>query len=135
MSTAVDLGELAERIAEHGPVAFLVTVGDGGPHVVSAPAALSEGVLVVEAGRTTAANAARHRRVTALWAPVPARPDYCLLVDGEAEVVDVVGVATEAVAAGTDRRQLRITPDRAVLHRMADAPGQGPSCITVIDRR
>lgn len=122
---AVDLEELAERMAEYGPVAFVVTVGERGPHVVSTRVVLDDhGSLVAGAGRTTAANAAERPRLTVQWPPVASRPEYCLLVDGDA-TVDHSG----------DQAVLRIRPDRAVLHRLADAPGDGPSCITVLDAR
>ncbi|MGI8793109.1 MAG: pyridoxamine 5'-phosphate oxidase family protein [Acidimicrobiales bacterium] len=122
MSIAVELQELAERVAEYGPVAFLITTGDdGAPHLVSTAVALTDdGALVVRIGRTTTANATARPRVTMMWSPVAARPEYCLIVDGNATV---------------DPDGCRIQPDRAVLHRMADATGDGPGCITVLDAR
>lgn len=124
MSISVDLSELAARIDEHGPVGFVVTVGEGGPHVVSARVSLdADGKLVAGAGNTTSANAAARPAVTVMWPAAPARAAYCLLVDGIATVVE-----------GPDRA-LHIAPSRAVLHRVAGAPGDGPSCITVLDHR
>ena len=120
MSVPVDLGDLRDKVAEHGPVAFLVTVGDdGAPHVVSASVDLDGDVLRAGCGRTTGANATRSPSVTVLW-PALAGAEYCLLVDG-----------TAAVADGS----IAVTPVRAVLHRVADAPGDGPTCVTVVDRR
>ena len=120
MSVAVELEELRDRIEEHGPVAFAVTVGDDGrPHVVSVGMAMEGDAVVATCGRTTAANATRSPSVTLLW---PARPgsDYCLIVDGTATV---------------DGDRLSVAPVRAVLHRVADAGGDGPTCIRVVDRR
>jgi hypothetical protein len=117
MSVPVELGELQQRLEEYGPFAFLVTVGDEGrPHVVSVSVALDGGVLNAGAGRTTSGNIAANPTVSLVW---PARPgdDYCLIVDGAAEV------AGETAA---------VDPTRAVLHRVAGAAGDGPSCITVL---
>lgn len=120
MSVPVDLADLRDRVAEHGPMAFLVTVGDdGAPHVVSASVTLDGDVLRAGCGRTTGANASRSPAVTVLW-PAPAGAEYCLLVDGTASVAD---------------GEIAVTPVRAVLHRVADAPGDGPTCVTVVDRR
>lgn len=122
MSIPVDISELADRLAEHGPVAFLVTVGSSGaPHVVSVGVVLAEGRLRCGAGRTTTANAAARPTVTLLWPGREGR-DYCLLVDGTAEI-------------DADGAQVAVVPVRAVLHRLHDAPGEGPSCVTVLDRR
>jgi hypothetical protein len=117
MSVPVELGELRERLEEYGPIAFLVTTGDGGrPHVVSVSVSLDGERLVAGAGRTTSANVAATPTVSLLW---PARDGgaYCLIVDGDAEV---------------DGDRVRVEPTRAVLHRLADAAGEGPSCITVL---
>ncbi len=124
MSVAVDLAELSERVAELGPMAFLVTVGSGDrAHVVSVTADIEGETLTAGAGRTTAANVAARPGVTMLW---PARPggDYCLIVDGLGRVD----------GAGADAR-IVVEPARAVLHRVAQAPADLPSCVTVLDRR
>ncbi len=124
MSLAVDLEGLDERIAEFGPAAFLVTVGDDGhPHVVSVAVARDGDRLATRAGRRTRANLAARPILTLLW---PAGPggQYSLLVDGE-------------VAAGgpgaDDDPTVAVTPTHAVLHRVADAPGEGPTCLPVSD--
>jgi hypothetical protein len=116
MSVKVELDELRERVDEHGPIAFLVTVGAEGPHVVSVAVALEDGVLTAGAGRTTSANIAARATVSLVW---PAGPDpaYCLIVDGTATVRD---------------ERVHVEPTRAVLHRLAGAAGDGPSCITVL---
>jgi hypothetical protein len=116
MSVPVELGELEDRLEEYGPIAFLVTVGGGRPHIVSVSVALDGGVLSAGAGRTTSANIAANPTVSLVWAARPGS-DYCLIVDGAASVV---GDAVE------------VEPTRAVLHRLAGAPGDGPSCITVL---
>lgn len=124
MSVRVDVEDLAEQIERFGDVAFLVTTGDGAaPHVVSVVAHLEDGKLVAGAGTTTARNITSSPRISMLWAPVDGG-DYCLIVDGDAHV-DGEGESRRAV----------VHPDRAVLHRMVDASGDGPSCITVLDQR
>jgi hypothetical protein len=117
VTVPVPLDALHEQIADVGPAAHLVTVGEhGAPHVVSVLVTVEGDRLVTEAGRTTGANAAASPSVSLLWAALP-RADYSLIVDGTAEV-----------AEGT----LSIRPTRAVLHRVATATGEGPSCITVL---
>jgi len=124
MSTVpVELGELRDRVAGYGPAAFLVTVNDvGRPHVVSVNVAFEDGELVAGAGRTTSANVAARPGVTLLWPP--SADGYSLIVDGPA-----------AVRAAADGPVIAIAPNRAVLHRTVTAPGDGPSCITVLDAR
>lgn len=122
MSVSVDVAELQAKSAEFGPVAYLVTVGDGGsPHLVSVTPEWSDdgAALRISAGKTTCANAASGS-VTLLWAGRPGG-DYCLIVDGAASVEDGAVVVVE--------------PQRAVLHRLASADSALPSCVKVLDRR
>lgn len=124
MSLAVELAELQERVAEYGPVAFVVTVGeDGRPHVVSARVTFDGGAVVAGVGRTTSGNVERNATATVLW-PAPDSGDHCLIVDG-AGSVDGEGSVRNVV----------VSPTRAVLHRLPDAPETTPSCITVLDQR
>ena len=119
MSVDVALNELAERIAEYGPTAFVVTVNaDGAPHVTSVSVTYGAGVVTTGAGRRTTENVQSRSAVTLLWSAVGGG-DYSLLVDGRA-VVDA------------DAETLTITPTAAVLHRLASAQGDGPSCIRVL---
>ncbi len=121
MSVRVALDELRERSAEFGAVAYLLTVtGDGRPHVVSVKVAWEDGTLVAGAGRTTSANVAGQPTVSMLWSH-PAHGDYSLIVDGTAETRE-----------RDDTTVVVIRPSRAVLHRLADADGDGPTCITVL---
>src|SRR5262245_51787906 len=113
MSVAVDLEGLTERIAEFGPAAFLVTIGDDGPHVVSVAVTQDGDRLAVPAGRRSRANAAARPAVTLLWPATPGGA-YSLLVDGAASTDD-------------DDGPVAITPTSAVLHRVADATGSGPT--------
>jgi hypothetical protein len=118
MSVAVDLAGLSERIAEFGPAAFLVTVGDEGPHVVSVQPREGETALLMAAGRSTRANIAARPAVTLLW-PAPPGGAYSLLVDG-----------TAAVVPGDDAT-VAVEPASGVLHRVAGATGSGPTCLPV----
>ena len=119
----VALEALREQIASVGPDVFLLPVSEGAsPHAVSAEVRWDGDQLVVGAGRTTARNVAAAPAVTLLW-PASGQ-DYSLIVDGSGAV---------------DGDVVRITPERAILHRSvrAAAPdghttGDAPRCITVL---
>lgn len=112
MSTTVELTDLSAAIALRGPTAFLVTVGEVGPHVVSVSVAMVGGRLEVGAGRRTARNVADHPEVTVLWPHGVEDRDNSLLVDGTASLM-------------ADGERAVITPSSAVLHR---ARNRGPDC-------
>lgn len=116
MSIEVALADLAEAITSRGPVAYLVTVSDGGPRVVSVGVEVGGDphpgtvTLTVGAGRHSAANVGDHPQVTLFW-PVDAdHPKHTLLVDGTATVT-------------SDGDRISISPTAAVLHRVR--AGQG----------
>jgi hypothetical protein len=124
MSVAVEIAKLGEQVAAFGPVALVVTVGASGrPHIVSARVGLAGEELVAEVGRTTSGNVEQTSTASLVW-PAAAGGDYCLIVDGSGSVR----------GEGDDQRVV-VTPTRAVLHRVADAAGEGPSCVTVLDQR
>lgn len=118
MSVPVDLAALRDRLAEHGPHPFLVTVNDDGtPHVTSVTVRLESDVLVAGAGRRTRQNVVARPAVALLWPPAE-DPGYSLIVD--------------AVATGDEgSEELRMAPHAAILHRVAGADGEGPSCLGV----
>ena len=119
MSEPVPVEALKERIAEFGGGAFLITTNaEGRVHVVSASPHVDDDRLTVAAGRTTRANVAANRSVTLLW---PRSPDgaYSLIVDGL------------ATADSNDHGEVTVMPSRAVLHRLADAVGDGARCMPV----
>ena len=121
VSVPVALDALRERVAEFGAAAYLVTVGENArPHVVSVSVEWAHGRLVAGAGRTTSANVAGRPAASLLWPPL-ADAGYCLIVDGAAEI-----------QAHGDSGVVVIEPSRAVLHRLVDATGDGPSCVTVL---
>ena len=58
--------------------------------------------------------------MTLVWPSAPGG-DYCLIVDGNA-------------TADADAEQLTVEPTFAVLHRVAGAPSDTPSCVAVLSR-
>jgi len=116
VSVPVDLGDVAQHLAERGPVAYLLTVSPGDrPHAVATEVAIDGRTLVCRTGNRSAANTGERPSVSLLW---PARhpSDYSLIVDGDGEVV----------GDGDDRR-IHVRLSSAVLHRPAartDAAGR-----------
>jgi hypothetical protein len=115
MSIAVALDELRRRVDEYGPHPFLVTAdGSGGTHVVSVAVRFDGEQFSLSAGRTTLANIDASATATLLWPGSDGR--YCLIVDGEAHHHGDVA---------------NVRPTRAVLHRLAGAPADLPSCVSI----
>jgi hypothetical protein len=117
VSVQVDVGELADRIAEFG-FAYLVTVGDDHrAHLVAVLPVLGGGSLVVGGlGRHSIANATGNPAVTLVWPPTE-DGGYSLIVDGTATVADASSVQVE--------------PTKAILHRpavAADGSRTGSDC-------
>jgi len=113
MSIAVELDDLPAKVATRTGQAYLVTIRDERPHVVSvAPAPQDDGTLVVGAGRRTALNIAERPEVTLLWPTDEGDPKHSLLVDGTA-------------APGPDGETLVVTPTSAILHRVRAADSNG----------
>jgi hypothetical protein len=105
VSIPVELDDLPDRIAGRTGQAYLVTIRDRRPHVVSVTPRPDAGTIVVGAGRRTAMNIAEHPEVTLLWPTDDGDPRHSLLVDG-----------TAAPTAGGE--ELVITPTSALLHRV-----------------
>jgi len=119
MSVRVELDGLWERIAEFGVRAYLVTVTpEATPHVVSVVVDRVDDHLAVGAGRRTRANLGANPTLTLLWSP-SADPSYSLVVDGTF-VADLDG-----------GERIAIDPTSAVLHKVAGADGDGPTCLPV----
>ncbi len=122
MSVGVSLEELWGKIEEFGDHPYVITSSvDGRPHVVSVPARVEDGCVVVTAGRTTSANVAANPVATLLWA-APAGAPYSLIVDGE------------GTRADGDADEVAVRPTRAVLHRVAGVAEDVPSCVEVLPR-
>jgi hypothetical protein len=118
VSVAVELEALWDRIDEYGPHPHLITAGgDGRPHVVSVSVRVDGDRIVMTAGNTSRANVAASAVATLLW-PAREGEDYSLIVDGEGEAL------TEAIA---------VAPTRAVLHRVASAGDEMPSCVQIVE--
>lgn len=115
MTVPVALDQLRDEVERFGAAAFLLTVSDDGrPHAVSAVLAWAGSELSAVAGRRTSANATARPMVTLLWPPHEPG-GYNLIVDGDATVAgDTIIVA----------------PTKAVLHRSAPAPADGPAAST-----
>jgi len=112
----VALEELARRVDEFGPHPFLVTTSsEGRAHVVSVAAQFDGAQFSLQPGRTSRTNLAGNESVTLLW-PGAGGP-YGLIVDGAARL------------DGDDA--VTIAPTRAVLHRLADASEDLPSCVRI----
>jgi len=119
VSVAVDLRALGERLDEYGPRAYLLTVTDGRrPHAVSVTVRLDGDRLITSVGRRTATNLVERPDATFLWSPVGPEGEYSLIVDGTA-------------VAPVDEGAIAVAPTRAVLHRVAGADGDAPTCIPV----
>ena len=117
MSVGVALDVLAQHIRDFGGNPHLVTVSaDGHAHVVSAAAPLDDGSFEIRAGRTTRTNVATNAAVTLLW--TRADGPYSLIVDGDAHLAN-------------DGEAIVVVPTRAVLHRLADASSELPSCVPI----
>jgi hypothetical protein len=116
MSVAVALDALQVQVDEFGNHPYLITVGAAGrAHVVSVRARFNGGTVFASAGRTSRANVDSNPTVTVLW-PAASGGPYSLIVDGEGKV-------------DFDAEEIAIIPTRAVLHRVADASADLPSCV------
>ena len=116
MSIDVALADLAAAIAERGGLAYLVTVGERSPRIMSVTVELADdGTLVMAVGRHTLANAAARPDVALLWPADATNPTHTLLVD-----------ATATDAAGDDG-DLVVRPTSAILHRVRAGRGAAPT--------
>lgn len=112
------MSTLWEEISAFGDHAFIVTIGgDGRPHAVSTSLRVDHERIVLLGGSTSKANAAERPTVMLMWPPVDGGP-YSLLVDGDATL------------QGDDT--IEVTPTSAVLHRVAGADTELPSCVRLL---
>jgi hypothetical protein len=120
MGKPVEFADVAARVAEFGPLATLVTVGDSGaPHVGTVLVSVDGDRLAVEAGPTTRSNVLARPAVTLAWL---GDHDYQLIVDGTA-------TAGEPTDGGLSPISIEVA--QAILHRRADRPDAGPSCVAL----
>ncbi len=94
MSVAVAPRDLASVAVQHGPTAFVLTVGDDGrPRIIHVRVDIDNGgVISAVVGRGAAANARARPEVTVLW--MPAADGFSLIADGAATVLGEPGPAT-----------------------------------------
>jgi len=115
MSVPVALEELARRVEEFGAYPFVISAShERQAHVVSVTIRFDGARFSFAAGQTTRTNISSSEAATLLW-PGAGGP-YGLIVDG---------------TAALDGDAVTVTPTRAVLHRLADAPEDLPSCISI----
>lgn len=117
MSIPVDIDRLAAVVADYSAAYLLTTRADGRVKAVWAEPAVTDGVLILQPSKGSAANLAGNPRATLLFPP-PAPKGYTLLVDG---------VAT----ADAPEAEIRFTPHTAVLHRPARHADGPPAPDTV----
>lgn len=111
----MSLEELERRVEEFGSVAFLVTTDGTTAHVVSVAVSFDGETFSVPAGRSSQRNIDAAATATLLWPGRDGGP-YSMIVDGTAD---------------HDGDTARVHPTRAVLHRLADAPADLPSCVRI----
>ena len=86
VSYAVEPRDLASVATEHGPTAFVLTVGDDGrTRIIHVKVDIDDwGVIRAVVGRGAAANAVDRPDVVVLWSP--AADGFSLIADGVASV-------------------------------------------------
>lgn len=104
MSIPVDLAALAEALTRHD-VAYLLTGGEGRPHVAEVFPELVDGLLVIAEPGRTARRVVEEQPAMTVLLPPRSRGGYTLLVDGSGSLAE--------------DGSLRISPSHAVLHRAA----------------
>ncbi len=157
MSVSVPLARVRVELDQRANRTYLLTVGDDGrPHCAAVGVRWQGDELVVDAGRTSATNAAAHRLVTLLAPPATPLPalgqpsdgyevleGYSLIVDGDVTAVPLPAGGSGSSGGGkgtgdggrSGGGEVRIRPTHAVLHRPATAPDGGPAhdCMPVYD--
>lgn len=112
MSVNVPLEELPQAIERFGLNPYIVTVGeDGRPRATSVTVKWHKDLLMVPAGRRTAANVNANEQVALLW-PAPVQGEHALIVDGWAAVYD----------SPETNEVVFVQPGKAVLHVTSSKP-------------
>lgn len=124
MSRPARFEDVTRHVAEFGERAMLVTVsGTGAPHVVSVVIEVGDERLLARVGPTTRANLTDRPAVSLVWAPLPGG-EYQLLLDGAASAAD-------GEPSGNGVSTISIDVTSGILHRLAELPGEAPSCIAL----
>jgi hypothetical protein len=105
------ISTLAEAISYYGAEAYLLTIGNDGPHTSNVTVELHAGGIGCNVGASAAKNIAREPHVSLFWPPVEPG-GYALIVNGTA--------ASEHRPSGT---KAEITLTKSVLHRPGPKPG------------
>lgn len=125
MGKPVEFTDVVARVEQFGPVAMLVTVGGAGaPHVGTVTVAVERERLGVRVGPTTRTNVLANPAVSLAWL---GDGDYQLIVDGTGAADDDTG--------DDELYGVSIEVTKAILHRRADRPDAGPSCIALNSSR
>ena len=123
MSHPVELADVKRRVTEFGERASLITVNaDSKPHVVSAIIAFVGDRLHARVGSRSKTNVVGHPHVTLTWQP-PSGDEYMLILDGFVEAIGDPG--TDGVA------DITVRVESGILHRQAELPTPGPSCVAL----
>ena len=124
MAAAIDLADLVRHLDAYGPRATVITVSaEHAPHVGTSLVEVDGDRVLIRVGPRAAQNLARQPELCLTWAP-PASNDYQLIVDATA--VDVRPDGDTLTVAAEPRAGIR--------HRVAGAPGTGPSCLALDQR-
>jgi hypothetical protein len=108
---------LAEAISHYGREAYLLTVGQDGPHTSNVTIELRGAAIGCPVGGSAARNIAREPNVSLFWPPTEPG-GYALIVNGAA--------AGEQMPTGVTMAE--ITLSKSVLHRPGHRPedSEGP---------
>ncbi len=99
MSIPVELGDLADAVAEFGASGYLMSVGaDGRPRINHVRFEAGDGVLRAGVGRRAAEALASQPLVSCLW-PAVEPGGMSLIVDGEATLETSGEITTAAIQA------------------------------------
>ncbi|HEX4984058.1 MAG TPA: hypothetical protein VFV63_20305 [Ilumatobacteraceae bacterium] len=124
MAHAVEFADVRRRVEEFGDRATLVTITESSvPHVVSTVVEVVDDRLRTRVGQRTAANLVAHPALSLVWHPADGG-EYQLIVDGIAEPT----AANQSVDGVTT---VSIVVTGGILHRLAELPGDAPSCIAL----
>lgn len=116
---------LEDTISRYGSDAFLLTIGEAGPHTSSVRVELVGKTISCALGRSAGRNIAREPNVSLFWPPMEPG-GYALIINGTATPTTMAGDAPMAEIALT----------KSVLHRAGprDEAREGPctaDCISV----
>ncbi|MCB1527164.1 MAG: hypothetical protein KDJ45_05610 [Hyphomicrobiaceae bacterium] len=110
------LRTLSDAIAHYGREAYLLTIGEDGPHTSNVVIEMHDGIISCIVGGSAAKNIARESKVSVLWPPAEAH-GYAMILNGDA--------AGQALPTGATGVQIKIS--KSVLHRPGPRPADSNS--------